>query len=911
MYCPLHGDRNRSASLEVDKGMWFCHACGAGGPVEQLVDLSDTWEPPPSSRGRVNGKAAAGREAGELPNREYIEAWVETLISQEPPEDPQLSYMEDERGIWRRTLARFEIGWDSRRQAFTIPVYGSSGALVGVRFYNPYPSGGRERKMWQITGSRVTLYPHSTLASGPEEIIICEGEWDAIIANQFGFPAVTRTASADTWRSEWNRHFEGKRVYVCHDMDVKGQRANERVAEELKDIAEVRVVRLPYPVRDKGGKDITDFFEDHPKDGKTVLRSLLADAPLYGEREPEPEESEPALVEVDSLIKGEHFDEVLTARVTIRGMADETWWAPGELVFRCTRDAGSKCEDCPMLAQGRAVETIEPTDPRNLLFIDKPRLTVLKELAKAFAFDYGIPDGKCSKLRLEETETETPVSRFIAQQAIDSGASTFRPDRNLVITAVGDYTNTPTNSTARISGRVTVNPYRGKSEFLAGEVQPVAVRTDEFEPTPEDVARLRTFAPAPGQTPLEHLQSMAESMASVTGIHGRRDLTAAMDLVFHSALAFDFRRKRIERGWLELLVVGDTRTGKSETARQLSQHYGAGSFVSCESATIVGIMGGLDRVSGDRMYVSWGALPMNDRRLVILDEVKGLSTDEISKLSEVRSSGIVNIQKVRHESALARTRAIWISNPREGDTITHLHGIDAIRPLIGASEDVARFDMAVIVRDDVSTAEMYQLPEGQPEYTAEDCQDLIRWVWSRKPEQVVWEEGAERAVVRAASKLRERYTEEPPLIRADQHHKLARLTVALAARLFSTDDGQRIVVTKEHARDAARFLDGLYADAGYLRKSEDERELRTRARGSMPEARKALKRSADQYAGLTHFLRGVNEFRAQDLVQVTGMDLDMANNFTSVLYNYGMLKRGEYGVHKPTPEFHTLLKEVP
>jgi hypothetical protein len=41
------------------------------------------------------------------------------------------------------------------------------------------------------------------------------------------------------------------------------------------------------------------------------------------------------------------------------------------------------------------------------------------------------------------------------------------------------------------------------------------------------------------------------------------------------------------------------------------------------------------------------------------------------------------------------------------------------------------------------------------------------------------------------------------------------------------------------------------------------------------------------------------------------MDLDMANNFTSVLYNYGMLKRGEYGVHKPTPEFHTLLKEVP
>lgn len=37
MKCPVHDDRVASASVNRDKGVWHCHACGAGGTAIGLV----------------------------------------------------------------------------------------------------------------------------------------------------------------------------------------------------------------------------------------------------------------------------------------------------------------------------------------------------------------------------------------------------------------------------------------------------------------------------------------------------------------------------------------------------------------------------------------------------------------------------------------------------------------------------------------------------------------------------------------------------------------------------------------------------------------------------------------------------------------------------------------------------------
>ena len=37
MRCPVHDDRVASASVNRSKGLWFCHACGAGGTATDMV----------------------------------------------------------------------------------------------------------------------------------------------------------------------------------------------------------------------------------------------------------------------------------------------------------------------------------------------------------------------------------------------------------------------------------------------------------------------------------------------------------------------------------------------------------------------------------------------------------------------------------------------------------------------------------------------------------------------------------------------------------------------------------------------------------------------------------------------------------------------------------------------------------
>jgi len=41
--CPVHDDRTPSASVNRSKGLWHCHACGAGGDGIALLQANEGW----------------------------------------------------------------------------------------------------------------------------------------------------------------------------------------------------------------------------------------------------------------------------------------------------------------------------------------------------------------------------------------------------------------------------------------------------------------------------------------------------------------------------------------------------------------------------------------------------------------------------------------------------------------------------------------------------------------------------------------------------------------------------------------------------------------------------------------------------------------------------------------------------
>lgn len=313
----------------------------------------------------------------------------------------------------------------------------------------------------------------------------------------------------------------------------------------------------------------------------------------------------------------------------------------------------------------------------------------------------------------------------------------------------------------------------------------------------------------------EKLSEIYEDLAAnVTHIYCREDLMMAVDLVFHSVLRFKFRQQWVTKGWVEALILGDTREGKTETVSHLINHYRAGELATGETTSYAGLLGGLQQ-NGKRWAITWGKIPLNDRRLLALDEVSGMDVADIALLSGVRSSGVAQLTKIQTEKTLARTRLLWISNPRSGRKLeTYTFGVSAVRELIGKAEDISRFDFALTVANGEVSAKVINrgMIDAVPhKYTSELCSALVLWAWTRPDDAVIFRADAEEAILDLSEDMSKIYSPAIPLVQpAEQRIKIARLAVSLAARLFSTDDGNSIVVKAEHAQYIVEYLKQIY-----------------------------------------------------------------------------------------------------
>lgn len=318
------------------------------------------------------------------------------------------------------------------------------------------------------------------------------------------------------------------------------------------------------------------------------------------------------------------------------------------------------------------------------------------------------------------------------------------------------------------------------------------------------------------QTVREKFDDIAEDLTyNVTKIYGRKDIIITADLVFHSVLGFKFMGEYVQKGWTEACIIGDTRSGKSKTLEELVAHYKAGEIIIGEDLSYAGLIGGLQQIN-KRWFITWGKLVLLNRRLAVIDEVNNLDVKDIASMSGIRSRGIAEITKIQQSRAEARTRQIWLGNPRSNRFLdTYAHGIVALKELIGKLDDIARFDLGIACAETEVPETTYNNPHHKSvphRYTSELCHNLIMWAWSRKRDQVKFIEGAEDAILERSSDLSKKYTSQIPLVnRSEMRIKLARLSVAAAARVFSTDETfEVVVVTPEHVEFVHDFLVECY-----------------------------------------------------------------------------------------------------
>lgn len=200
------------------------------------------------------------------------------------------AYLES-RGLSQESIEKYNIGWNGT--AITIP----TGQFNKYR-KDPENHSNDVPKYWYEKGHKATLY-NSQVLSTAHSVVICEGEFDCILLNQNGFPAVTSTGGAGTFLDEWKELFTGKQVYICMDNDKAGRQATVNL---LFMFPGAKLVRLPGAY-----KDITEFFI--AGEMKTFAY-LLADASSW-----------PELKLVDNI------EELKKNMVALRGKKDITSWS--------------------------------------------------------------------------------------------------------------------------------------------------------------------------------------------------------------------------------------------------------------------------------------------------------------------------------------------------------------------------------------------------------------------------------------------------------------------------------------------------------------------------------------------------------------------------------------------------------
>src|SRR5947209_6908955 len=114
-------------------------------------------------------------------------------------------YLQQVRGISREIVDLHLLGWNGSR--ITIPIFGRTGTLAFFKLAKDPEDKTDSPKMLASPGAHAELYGWQRVLAKPEQIIICEGEFDRLVLESRGLAAVTSTGGALTFRPEWVEGF--------------------------------------------------------------------------------------------------------------------------------------------------------------------------------------------------------------------------------------------------------------------------------------------------------------------------------------------------------------------------------------------------------------------------------------------------------------------------------------------------------------------------------------------------------------------------------------------------------------------------------------------------------------------------------------------------------------------------------
>lgn len=281
--CPCHDDTRPSLLVEYkfrrdSTPEWpeadvfvFCQVCRASLPkVCHAVGVA-TWRVKANNEPLDTLINNCESDPAPLPSSADVAHFQRRLWE----DDSSLAYLRDQRGLDGDTIRRYSIGHDGF--FFTLPVFNGNGDVVNLRSYLR-DAKEDETKIKGLFRRGIQLYPARPYNDERYPfVILCEGEWDALVCRSHGLLAVTSTGGMKGWHDEWTEWFANLNVAVIFDCEPNALAAASARGGELGQVARaVKVVDLGLG---EDGEDLTDWFVKYERTA-AELRALIKRTPV-------------------------------------------------------------------------------------------------------------------------------------------------------------------------------------------------------------------------------------------------------------------------------------------------------------------------------------------------------------------------------------------------------------------------------------------------------------------------------------------------------------------------------------------------------------------------------------------------------------------------------------------------------
>ena len=877
-----------SAHINLDKGLFHCKVCDKGLSEVAFIAavLGCSYE-------------SAIKISKMFTTKEDKFTWKDNTIS------PEIQELCLRLGISKEVIEELELKTELGDEiAFPVFLYGK---VVDVRSYRPQDRANKIRsRVGTTTGM---IIPFDIWRQTPEDkwTIICAGEKDMAVTRSNGFNAITLTGGEKALPKIINP-FKNRKVAICYDNDEAGiAGANTLAAFLMPYVKEVKVVTNFHEVCKEHGEDLTDFFVKYKKT-KADLKNYINNTPAFTREQAKEEQlKRRPLITLLEASKPQYINRVVQSNVQVVATFEKAMPVPTTIYAKKINTSGDAKYNQMLVGEERTWELSENTCQDVLKLVDNNfteeqiRLNI-RELLGISKYE-------------RDVKVEKPTKDTVYQcNVTDLFEATTKDIATIEFTAYVLKKRLESGRKYLITYKLVPHPYKGQQLVMVIlDVEEASDSISNFHITDEVKKNLDKFRELEGTVP-ERINKLTEMVKAFIGYNGYNKLIEAVDLSYHTVLEFNFGTFKNVRGYLDTLIVAESRVGKSSTAEALQRLYGLGAFTSLagNSATIPGIIGGSTKVNGNYQTRA-GLIPMNHRGLVIFEELAKCNSNLVRELTDIRSSNQVRIARVSGVLTLpALVRMITLTNVKNtGSKIkpinSYPNGIDILVDLIGSPEDIARYDLMLILGDQGNKI-VDPFWEPSTPFEPEAYQTRIRWVWSRTIDQIIIDKEVGKHILDKCNELNKTYDSHIKIFGTEAWKKVARLAIAMAGYLVSTDTSyEKIIVTKEHVDAAVEYLIDCYDNPTFKLKEYVKMEQLYNTIDD--EGVKLLQELYNQNPSIMLQLERLSSTNKQNLMAATGLDSELYNKFMQRLTQGLFIQYEGYDII-PTQRFRLGMSKI-